>query len=71
MRYDNMKEYEFDLAVEALEKEAEKREALRAELKALEEKRFLINMIDHWTNADHNLYCAVTARIKEVKIALA
>ena len=66
-----MKEYEFDLAVEALEKEAEKREALRAELKALEEKRFLINMIDHWTSADHNLYCAVTARIKEVKIALA
>lgn len=71
MRYDNMREYEFDLAVEALEREAEKREALRAELKALEEKRFLINMIDHWTSADRNLYYAVNARIKEVKIALA
>ena len=48
MRYDNMREYEFDMAVEAIE-----REALLKEIDDLEMQSFLLDMKDRWTYEDY------------------
>ena len=47
MRYDNRREYEFDMAVEALE-----REAILKEIEETETRAFLLEMKDHWTYED-------------------
>ena len=58
MRYDNRREYEFDMAVEALE-----REAILKEIEETEMRAFLLDMKDRWTYEDYK-----TAREYEKKI---
>ena len=58
MRYDNRREYDFDMAVEAIE-----REAILKEIEETEMRAFLLDMKDRWTYEDYK-----TAREYEKKI---
>ena len=48
-----------------------KREDLLKKLEILENRRFLINMIDRWTNEDRKNLREVEKEIAEIKAALA
>ena len=48
-----------------------KREDLLKKLEVLENRLFLINMIDRWTNEDRKILGEVEKEIAEVKAALA
>lgn len=48
-----------------------KREDLMKKLAELENRQFLINMIDRWTREDRQLLAEVERQIREVKAQLA
>lgn len=68
MLYYNQKER--DRQIEREDKTM-KREDLLKKLEALENRRFLINMIDRWTNEDRKNLREVEKEIAEIKAALA
>lgn len=68
MLYYNQKER--DRQIEREDKTM-KREDLLKKLEVLENRRFLINMIDRWTNEDRKNLREVEKEIAEVKAALA
>lgn len=70
MRYDNRREYEFDLAVEAIEKEASRKNLLK-KIEELKERAFLINMTDRWTWEDRKNLEDIERQIKEINLKLA
>lgn len=70
MRYDNRREYEFDLAVEAIEKENNKKNLLK-KIEELKERAFLINMTDKWTWEDRENLENIERQIKEINLKLA
>lgn len=62
MRYDNRREYEFDMAVEALE-----REAILKEIEETETKAFLLEMKDRWTYEDYAIARKYEKKIETLK----
>ena len=62
MRYDNMREYEFDKAVEAIE-----REAILKEIEETETRAFLLDMKDRWTHEDYTTAEAYRQKIEALK----
>ena len=46
------------------------RKELLNKLHELEEREFLLNMVDRWTNEDRNNYNAINAEIRRVRAAL-
>lgn len=62
MRYDNMREYEFDKAVEAIE-----REAILKEIEETETRAFLLDMKDRWTYEDYTTAEAYRQKIEALK----
>ncbi len=68
MLYYNQKER--DRQIER-ENKTMKREDLLKKLEVLENRLFLINMIDRWTNEDRKILREVEEEIAEVKAALA
>ena len=62
MRYDNRREYEFDMAVEALE-----REAILKEIEETEMRAFLLDMKDRWTYEDYKTAREYKKKIETLK----
>lgn len=62
MRYDNKREYEFDMAVEALE-----REAILKEIEETEMRAFILEMKDRWTYEDYKTASEYEKKIKALK----